>query len=175
MAGVLIGLFEINFKIERREIMDFIKEQAISLKEEEKTETGILYEYSVRVTFCMTNAEGNVGHDVYAQLFGQARELFGMDCIPNFANEAGKLYLLKTKSAFYKYFKDFFFGDTILIKMRISEVGGAYFIIKADFVNPNNGEIHAFGEQKIVYTGLDGRPRRIHKEFRKFLEGLKVS
>jgi len=75
--------------------------------------SGRSYEHDVRVTFCMTNAEGNVNHHEYAWLFGMVRELFALDYIPDFRTEAGREYLLKTRSAAYEYVKDFYFGDVI--------------------------------------------------------------
>lgn len=133
---------------------------------------GAGYERSVRVTFSLTNAEQNVGHDAYARLFGETRELFGLDRFPNFGEEAGRKYLLKTKKANYHFYKDFFFGDTILIKMRITEIKGASFVLNADFINDDTKEIHASASQVIAYADMAGKVKRFPEEFKMFLKNI---
>jgi len=133
---------------------------------------GTGYERRVRVTFSLTNAEQNVGHDAYAKLFGETRELFGLDCFPNFAEDAGQKYLLKTKKANYEFYKDFFFGDTILIKMGIIEIKGASFVLKADFINDETKEVHATASQVIAYADMAGKAKRFPEEFKMFLQSI---
>lgn len=130
------------------------------------------YEYKTRVTFCLTNVEGNVSHDQYARLFGVARELFGLDFIPRFAEEAGSKYLLKTRSAAYEYIKDFFFGDVMKIRLFVSELTGASFTLAADYVHADTGEVHARGRQQIVYTDMTGRPRRIPDKLKTLIKSV---
>ena len=133
---------------------------------------GTGYERSVRVTFSLTNAEQNVGHDAYARLFGETRELFGLDRFPNFAEDAGRKYLLKTKKANYDFHRDFFFGDTILIKMGITEIKGASFVLNADFINDETKEVHAAASQLIVYADMAGKVKRFPEEFKMFLQNI---
>ena len=127
------------------------------------------YKKEVRVTFCYTNAEGNVSHDQYARLFGEVRELFGLDFMPNFSEEAGKKYLLKTRDAYYQYLRDFYFGDTILIEMWVEEVRAASFILVANFINKKDKKVHVVAKQQIVYTDMSGRPKRIPEELKNLL------
>jgi len=135
---------------------------------------GIRYEYRQRVTYCHTNAEGHVSPEEFARLFGMVRELFGQDCIPRFCEEAGKSYILKTRSASYEYRQDFHFGDTITIRMVVAEVAGASFILAAEFLNATTGEVHAHGRQEIVYADMMGRPRRLPPELREVLTNAAV-
>ncbi|MBN1829797.1 MAG: thioesterase family protein [Deltaproteobacteria bacterium] len=130
------------------------------------------YEHDVRVTFCMTNAEGNVNHHEYARLFGKVRELFALDCIPNFQVEAGREYLLKTRNASYDYHRDFYFGDVIRIRLRIEALNHASLVLAGIYVNTATGEVHARGRQEIVYTDMNGKPRRFPEEMRKLMEPL---
>lgn len=127
------------------------------------------YEHEVRVTFCLTNAEGNMSHDEYTRLFGVVRELMGLDLIPGFKEEVGSRYLLKTKHAFYEYRRDFHFGDTIRVRIGVAEVTGASFTLQAEFINAASGEIHAMGRQQIVYADIEGHPRRLPQELKELL------
>ena len=127
------------------------------------------YEQTVRVTFCNTNAEGNMSHDEYARLFGIVRELMGLDLIPGFKEDAGSRYLLKTKSASYEYRRDFRFGDTVRVRMGVAEVTGASFTLQAAFINAACGVVHAVGRQQIVFADMEGRPKRFPQELRELL------
>lgn len=127
------------------------------------TET-LKYEHQVRITFAETNAEGNVSHYEYAKIFGIVRELFALDFIPGFSAEAGREYLLKTRNASYEYEKDFYFGDTVNVRLWVREMSRASLTLEAEFVNAATGQVHARGSQQIVYTDMMGRPRRIPEE-----------
>jgi acyl-CoA thioesterase FadM len=129
----------------------------------------MLYEHKTVVTFGDTNAEGNMGHDRYASLFGKARELLALEFIPNFKNEAGKTFLLKTRSANYDYRRDFFFGDRISVRMTVTEVNHASFSLKAEFVNEETDAVHAVGEQLIAYADMNGKPVKLPKELKDLL------
>lgn len=130
------------------------------------------YEYETRVTFCHTNAEGNVSHDQYARLFGIVRERFGLDFIPNFAEEAGRKYLLKTRNASYDYEKDFVFGDSMKIRLWVQELTHASFTLAAEYINTATGEVHARGRQQIVYTDVTGRPRRFPEALKSLFQSV---
>jgi acyl-CoA thioesterase FadM len=129
----------------------------------------VKYEHRLTVTFCHTNAEGNVSHDQYAKIFGIVRELFGLDFIPRFKEEAGRLYLLKTKNATYDYRRDFFFGDKMMIRMGVAEINGASFTLEAEFIHKGTGEVRATGRQQIVYTDMTGKPKRMPLELKALL------
>lgn len=129
----------------------------------------MIYEYKTVVTFGDTNAEGNMGHDRYASLFGKARELLALEFIPNFKNEAGKIFLLKTRSANYDYRGDFFFGDRISVRMTVTQVNHASFSLKAEFVNEETDTVHAIGEQLIAYADMNGKPVGLPKELKNLL------
>lgn len=120
-----------------------------------------VYKHVVRVNIGMTNRNGVVGHEQYAKIFGTARELFGLDRIPSFAEEAGKIYLLKTCEAQYKYFDNFVFGDVILAVIRVTEVNGASVCLQCSFVNKKTKKIHAVGKQLVAYADVSGKPKRL--------------
>src|SRR3989338_4282041 len=130
------------------------------------------YVFNARVVFSFLSPEGNVSHIQYAKLFGDVRELFGLDVIPGFKDEVGKRYLLKTKEASFNLNKDFFFGDTIQVQMSVVEVNGASFRLKADFVNPKTGVIHASATQLIVFANMEGRAVRLPEGLRRLLKGV---
>lgn len=114
------------------------------------------YTHKTVVTFAMTTEETNVSHSKIAELFGIVREHYGLIQVPNFKAELGKIYMLKTRSASYHYIKDFYFGDTITSKMVVTEVTPLGYKLVCFFLK--NEEVHAIGEQEIVYTNMDGYP-----------------
>lgn len=138
-------------------------------------EEGFYYQYNIRVTFSDTNAEGNVGHEIFALLMGKTRELFAFDCIPCFSEEIGREYLLKTLKAEFQFKKDFHFGDEIKIKMRVILVKNASFIIKAEFIDSVTGVIHAIGWHTIAYADIKGQPKRMPEKMRKLLNAILVA
>ncbi len=133
------------------------------------------YEHQVRITFAETNAEGNVSHHEYAKIFGVVRELFALDFIPGFSTEAGREYLLKTRNASYEYEKDFYFGDTVTVRLWVREMSRASLTLEAEFVNAATGLVHARGRQQIVYTDMMGRPRRIPEEMASLIKAVMPS
>ena len=112
----------------------------------------------------MTTEETNVSHAKYAELFGVVRELYGLSQVPNFKEELGKTYMLKTRSANYHYIKDFYFGDTITSKMIVASVSGTGCKLMCFFMNGN--ELHAVGEQDIVYTDMTGMPKKMPEKMK---------
>lgn len=131
---------------------------------------GFKYEYEMRVTFCHTNAEGNVNHFDYPKLFGVCRELFALDFIPDFDKEVGRKFLLKTRKASYEYEKDFYFGDIMRIQLWVREMTHATITLDAEFINAATGEVHARGSQQIVYTDMTGKPRRIPEHLKELMQ-----
>lgn len=128
------------------------------------------YITETRVTFGLTNGSGIVGHDRIANLFGTARELFGLSRIPGFAKDAGKKYLLKTCDADYCHEADFRFGDTIKTVIGVAEVNGASFKLQGRFINKRTGKICATALQTIAYTNMMGRPTRLPRWLKILLE-----
>jgi acyl-CoA thioesterase FadM len=148
----------------------------VSLSNQQKSvqPNSLQYEKEFRITFADTNAEGNVSQYEYAKYFGVVRELFAMDCIPNFVKEAGHRYLLKTQNATYDYIKDFYFGDVMLVRLRVRQLLSAALTLEADYINVATGDVHARGCQQIVYTDINGVPRRIPQEFRALIQAMLV-
>jgi acyl-CoA thioesterase FadM len=119
------------------------------------------YILEIPVTFGLTNHSGVVGHDRLVNIFGRARELFGLNRIPGFAKDAGKKYLLKTGDATFHHFKSFGFGDIIRTVIDVAEVNGGSFIIRGRFLNKKTKEVYSEAFQKIAYTDIAGRPVRL--------------
>ena len=128
------------------------------------------YTMKTKVTFGLTNGAGVVGHDRIANLFGTARELFGLSRIPGFAKEVGQKYLLKTCDADYCHEADFRFGDTIKIVIDVTEVNGASFKLRGRFIDKDTGKICATALQTIAYTNMQGRPVRFPSWLKILLE-----
>lgn len=128
------------------------------------------YTMETKVTFGLTNGAGVVGHDRIANLFGTARELFGLSRIPGFATDAGQKYLLKTCDAEYRHDADFRFGDTIKTVIDVVEVNGASFKLRGRLINKKTGKICATASQVIAYTNLQGRPVRFPRWLKILLE-----
>ena len=129
----------------------------------------MMFEHNVKVVFSYLSPEGNVSHTGYARIFGDVRELFGLELIPNFKEDVGKKYLLKTKAASYSFNKDFFFGDDILVRMYVGEITAASFVLKANFLNAKTRDVHAVGEHRIVFTDMLGMPKRLPPELKDLL------
>ena len=131
------------------------------------------FAHKIKLTFCNLNPEGTLNHFEYARIFGMVRELFGLEVIPNFKEEIGRKYFLQTKDAFYNYFRPFYFGDEVLIKMWVSEVKDDRFILLGEFINEKKGKIHAEGKHTIVYTDLKGIPASIPEKIKSAIETVK--
>ena len=131
------------------------------------------YEYERRVTFSMTTEEQNVSHAKFPELFGVIRENYAIDLLPDFRKDIGTKYLLKTRSASYLYLKDFHFGDTISMKMFVTEVNDVGYTLVCLFLKGN--EICTIGEQKIVYAGVNNMPQKMTPGMKFIYEAIKVT
>jgi len=78
----------------------------------------------------------------------------------------GRVFLLQTCSATYDFKKNFRFGDMMLIRMRVLEVGNTSFDVGAEFINVQKQEVCATGKQTIIYTDLKGSPKKIPNKLR---------
>lgn len=130
---------------------------------------GLFYDYFVRITLEEINLEGTVSHNHYARFFGKTRELFALDHIPGFATDMGRVFLLQTCNATYNFKKNFRFGDIMLIKMRVLEVGNTSFDLEAEFINVQKKEVCTTAKQTIIYTDLKGAPKKIPNKLRAVL------
>ncbi len=128
------------------------------------------FEYKTTVTFHLTTQEQNVNHAKFAELFGIAREKFGLETIPNFKEDVGKKYLLKTRHANYVYLKDFCFGETMHIKLFVSEIDDISFTLIGLFIS--SGILKTIGEQKIIYANINNEPERIPSSFKSMIESI---
>ena len=131
-----------------------------------------MYHFETIVTFHLTTQEQNVNHAKIPELFGIARERFGMDNIPNFQAEGGRKYLLKTRSANYLYLKDFCFGEKITIKMFVADIDDISFTLIGLFLS--NGTLKTIGEQKIIYANMNNMPERMPIAFKSVFETVLI-
>lgn len=122
---------------------------------------GLFYDYFVRITLEEINIEGTMSHSHYARFFGKTRELFGIDCLPGFTTDMGRVYFLQTCNASYEFKKNFHFGDTMIVKMRILRVGNSSFELGAEFIHAQTKGVYATGKQTIIYTDLKGTPIKV--------------
>lgn len=129
----------------------------------------LFYDYVVRITFGELNPEGTVDHHIYAELFGKARELFGLEHFPVIAKQAGRDYFLHTSKASYTFHKNFHFGDLMRVRMRVSGVKSQAFQLKAAFIYVATDEIRAEGSQIIACTDPQGNLIDIPDGLRKAL------
>ncbi len=138
-----------------------------------RDEKGVFFDYFFTITFGELTIEGSVGHDHYSRIFGKARELFAIRCIPGFVKDAGRIYFLFTRRAEYDFAKNLFFGDFVKTRVRIEKLGDSSFTIGGEFFNSAD-EICATARHVIVYvdraTGQKGMP----EEFKRNLAGLMV-
>lgn len=131
-----------------------------------------MYSYETTVTFHLTTQEQNVNHAKIPELFGIARERFGLDTIPNFQKDVGTKYLLKTRTANYLYLNDFHFGEKMTIKMFVSEIDDISFTLIGLFLS--NSTLKTIGEQKIIYANMNNLPERMPISFKSIIETIKI-
>jgi|GEM_PF-2178591 len=121
-----------------------------SIKREESPKFGDVrqevFRYDVAVTSTMTNAERNTNHDEYAKKFEQIIELFTFSC--------GFVYSVKVEDASYKFCHDFFFGDKMVIKLFIVEIGTDWVVFEADFCDSSKVRVQA--RQKVHFVNQAG-------------------
>jgi len=134
-----------------------------------RDDKGLFYDFYLRVTLAEINIEGTMSHDQFARLFGKARELYALECIPGFAASMGRVFLLQTRNASYDFAKAVHFGDLLITKMRVLRVGNSSFELGGEFINAKTKEICASGKQVIIYTDLKGTPLNIPDGLRNIL------
>lgn len=122
-----------------------------------------IFTYRTIVTFALTTQEMNVSHSKIAELFGVTRELFGLEQIPNFKEDIGKKYLLKTRTASFQYLKDFHFGEEMTIKMFVTNLTRISYDLVAGFYMDN--DLRTVGIQKIIYNNMLGKPIKMPDAF----------
>ncbi|HOI96879.1 MAG TPA: acyl-CoA thioesterase [Candidatus Pacearchaeota archaeon] len=130
---------------------------------------GMYFDYPTAITFGELTVEGSVGHEHYARLFGKARELFGIECIPGFIDDVGKKYFLFTCRAEYSFSDNIFFGDNIIVRVWVSKAGESSFTLDGEFIN-GQGKICATARHIIVYVDVATRQKGMPEWFKKNME-----
>jgi acyl-CoA thioesterase FadM len=131
-----------------------------------------MYDFEEIVTFHLTTQEQNVNHAKIPELFGIARERFGFDNIPDFQEDLGEKYLLKTRSANYLYLKDFYFGEKLTIKMFVADIDEVSFTLIGLFFSKSI--LKTIGEQKIIYANMNNMPERMPTSFKNVFESVLI-
>ncbi len=134
-----------------------------------RDDKGLYFDYPTLITFGELTVEGSVGHDHYAKLFGKARELFGIECIPGFINDIGKKYFLFTCHADYSFSENIFFADTVIVRVRLSKIGNSSFTLSGEFINQKN-KVCATANHVIVYVDVATRQKGMPDWFVKNME-----
>lgn len=108
------------------------------------------------MTFGQTNYMGLICHYEYANLFGFARELFGLKRIKGLRENAGKTFTLITNETNYFIIKEFTFGDEVEIRIWVESVQKTYFMLHAEMFNAKTGKLYAIGRHRIAYSDMQG-------------------
>ncbi|GEM_PF-3876630 len=97
-----------------------------------------------------TNAERNMYQSEFLSILEEARELFVLKYLPQYKNQnffvQGKIL---TRTSF-RYIKNFYFGDTVKVTLKIKETTEEYFIFETRFFEGD--QLHSIGQQKIFFT-----------------------
>lgn len=129
-------------------LLEFSCSKGVGVEERKninKNDGAAVFHHRVVVTSEMTNAEKNVSHDEYAKMMTQAIELFLLS-----RQEDARARSLRVEDAYYKYHRDFYFGDIIFIELY-AEVKEYETVFKASFFD-RAGQEHAFGRQRVKFS-----------------------
>ncbi len=120
------------------------------------------------ICFGRTSCFGTMCAFEYANIFGEVREAFGLNCIPNFKKDVGKQFILITNDAQYSVTRHFQFGDKITIKMWVENFSRASFTLRAEFWNGKH--FCGVASQKIAYYNLLTKKLGLPESLRKQLK-----
>ncbi|MDH5445168.1 MAG: thioesterase family protein [Gammaproteobacteria bacterium] len=116
-----------------------------------------VYEYQTTVTIGDTNALQNMYFLNFFKLQGIVRELWVKDEVEGGFEDLSNGMILITKDARCNFKKNFFLYDEVVVKLYISNVGRTNMRLNFMFYNMNTGELHAEGNQTIVFANSTHR------------------
>ena len=111
-----------------------------------------IFEYKTTVTIGDTNALQNMYFLNFFKLQGIVRELWLKQHVPGGFEDLANGMILITKDANCEFKKDLYLYDEITVKFYITQIKRTNFRIKFEFYNSNSGELHAEGNQTIVFA-----------------------
>ncbi len=128
----------------RQDLGNFSKDLAIDLSEKPE-----VFRRQLVATSDMINVEQNVSHDVFVALLTGTIELFLLGRLdrPDCA--------FKVKAGAYKYRRDFYFGDEIIIRLVVVSANDKEVEFGAEFLD-QSGNVHTSCTQRIVFTDGNG-------------------
>ena len=142
-----------------------------------KIENGKHY-FPVRIYYNHTDAGGIVYYANYLRIAEEARvamfDILGKQNETSY-NDVKVLGDFVVRTAHVEYFKSARFGDDLVIKDSIEEIGKVYIVVKQEIMKGE--EVLVEVKTKIVFVSLDnsmiGKPQRIPEFWLKQLETLK--
>ena len=129
------------------------------------SETGNKFIYYTNVTIGDTNLLKNMYFVNFFKIQGIVRELWVKDAVKDATESMNNGLILITKSASCNYYKDFYLYDNIRVEMQIKNIGKASGELVFYFYNSKSGELHAEGNQQIVFAGPGHKICRIPNNF----------
>ncbi|MFW5804547.1 MAG: acyl-CoA thioesterase [bacterium] len=129
-----------------------------------------IFEHDITVTIGSTNMEGNVYWVEFLRWFGEARELFLINLLPDIHMPD---YLMEREVAIVtcnintNFIRSAYFTDQVNIKVYAEKVENCSAVLGFEITNKKTGEILAKGNQKIAFINISNqRPVRIPKELK---------
>lgn len=127
------------------------------------------YTYKKQVLIGDTNLLQNMYFANFFKLQGEVRELFLKDCVDGSLKMLEEGLILITKNANMEYVKDFYLYDTIRVELTIPQIGSASCELNFSFYNDETNEVHAKGNQTIVFADKNHKITRIPPTFKNTL------
>jgi len=128
------------------------------------------YEYKTTVTIGDTNAMQNMYFLNFFKLQGIVRELWVKDCVNGGLEDLSNGLLLITKDAKCDFIKDFFLYDEITVKYYFSKIGRTNASLVFEYYNTRNKELHAQGNQTIVFADHTHKVIKMPENWREAVE-----
>ena len=111
-----------------------------------------VYEYKTTVTIGDTNALQNMYFLNFFKLQGIVRELWVKNKVSNGFEDLANGMILITKDARCNFKKNLFLYDDITVRLYISHIGRTNMRLNFQFYNSATNELHAEGNQTIVFA-----------------------
>lgn len=126
------------------------------------------YVYPVKVLIGDTNIEMNVYWLNFLKWFGQAREIFIFQGVPEIMDILMSGVKMVTYETNFKHLKEAHLLDDIIVRITVGEIRPASARLDAEFILAKTDEILARGWQRIVFTDMSNKPIRIPDPIKAF-------
>lgn len=111
-----------------------------------------VFEYKTIVTIGDTNALQNMYFLNFFKLQGIVRELWVKDSVKEGLADLANGMLLITRDARCNFKKDLFLYDEVTVKFYFTEINKTNTRLNFEFINSRTDELHAEGNQTIVFA-----------------------